>query len=64
MRSVLCEVYEQLSPAKVGKFFTRDERNWHEYLQGQDAFTPDAYARLQAQQRATLNALLSEPCER
>ena len=60
MRSVLYEVYE-LPTAKVAKFFIRDERNWCEYLQGADAFTPAAYARLQAQQRVTLNALRSEP---
>jgi hypothetical protein len=60
MKSVLYEVYE-LPTAKVAKFFTRDERNWCEYLQSADAFTPAAFARLQAQQRLTLNTLRNEP---
>ena len=54
--SVLHAVYV-LPPAKIAKFFSRNERNWHEYLQGQDAFTPEAFARLQTQQRATFNSL-------
>ena len=57
--SVLHAVYA-LPPAKVAKFFTRDERNWHQYLQRQDAFTPDAVIRFQARQRETLKILLND----
>ncbi len=60
MRSVLHDVYAVLPVAKWVKFFTRDERNWHEYLQRSDAFTPAAFAELQQRQRAILNELLSE----
>jgi hypothetical protein len=61
VRSVLYDVYEQLPPGKVLKFFTRDETNWHEYLQRSDAFTLEAFAQLQERQRATLKQLRSEP---
>ena len=60
MRSVLHDVYT-LPPAKVLRFFTRDERNWHEYLQRSDAFTSEAFAELQQKQRAILNDLRSAP---
>jgi len=60
VRSVLHDVYA-LSPAKVLRFFTRDERNWHEYLQRSDAFTPEAFAELQQKQRAILDDLQSAP---
>lgn len=58
-RSVLYDVSEKLPPEKLVAFFTRDERNWADYLQGQDAFTPEAYARLQAKQREILASLLA-----
>jgi hypothetical protein len=60
VRSVLHDVYA-LPPAKVLRFFTRDERNWHEYLQRSDAFTPEAFADLQQKQRAILDDLQSAP---
>lgn len=58
MRSVLYDVYERLSVSGWSKFFTRDERNWSNYLQRQDAFSPKAFAELQHKQRATLDILL------
>lgn len=60
MRSVLHDVYEKLPVRKWLRFFTLDEKNWVNYLNRQDAFTPRAYAELQAQQRMILNDLLKE----
>jgi len=60
VRSILHDVY-LLPPAKVLRFFTRDERNWHEYLQRSDAFTSEAFAELQQRQRTILGDLLSAP---
>lgn len=60
MRSVLYDVYERLPVSRWTKFFTLDEKNWSDYLQRQDAFSPKAHAELQHQQRVTLNILLKE----
>ena len=59
-RCVLYDVYQKLPPEKILKFFTQSERIWSEYLQRQDAFTPDAYAKLQAQYQVILNVLQRE----
>ena len=53
--SVLHDVYA-IPPAKVLRFFTRDERNWHEYLQRSDAFTPEAFAEVPPGREGTIIA--------
>lgn len=60
MRCVLYDVYECLPVSRWTKFFTLDEKNWSEYLQHQDAFSPETYEELQRSMRATLDILLKE----
>lgn len=58
--SVIGDVYRRLSVNKWIEFFTRDERNWSNYLQRPDAFTPEAYEQLQKNQQQLLDSLCND----